>query len=300
MTDDQSQALTERPTDSIRETGVECIEGQTCCRYFQDDGGRFIAVGAHWIPADSALEWPLRWNPDSLRVDFEKMRDIGFSVVRMDVFWAWIEPYPGVYDEVALTQLYCLFDLGRQYGIYVHPCLFIGGETGYSDVPWGHGGDPQTDPELLRLQTDHAGMLAIRYRDELVLFAWDLSDGPPFCITQGTVRTDCMAINSTRLVSGPIRREDSEHLICVGTDAQELNHGPFRRDVIAEEVDVFSSHPYPTFNPALFSDSPLSERVTLGGISRDAFGKSRTSSDDSRALRVIGPVPVYTTEYCSL
>ncbi len=239
--------------------------------YFANGQGRFIAVGAHWVPAEAALEWPLRWDPDSIRADFKKMRDIGFNVVRVDLFWAWIEPYPGVYNEVALEQLDYFFQLGREHEIYVHPCLFVGGETGYYDVAWRHGRHPQADPELLRLQTDHASMLAERYREEPALFAWDLTDEPPFWIAPGPATTDSMAVNWTRLISGAVRREDPNHLVCVGTDAQELHRGPFRPDLIREEVDIFSSHPYPIYNLDLFPDPLLSERMTYCGAFQAAL-----------------------------
>jgi endo-1,4-beta-mannosidase len=48
----------------------------------------------------------------------------------------------------------------------------------------------------------------------------------------------------------------------VGTDAQDIGHGPFRPDNILGEVDFFSVHPYPVYNPALFPDPLLAERTT--------------------------------------
>src|SRR6516225_4628587 len=31
--------------------------------YFSRDGHRFIPVGANWIPASAAMQWPTQWNP---------------------------------------------------------------------------------------------------------------------------------------------------------------------------------------------------------------------------------------------
>ena len=61
--------------------------------------------------------------------------------------------------------------------IYLHPTLFIGGEVGeaYWDVPWRHGRHPHSDPEMLRLQTNHAAELARRYQNEDAILAWDLT-----------------------------------------------------------------------------------------------------------------------------
>jgi len=134
-------------------------------------------VGAHWVPAKTGLQWPISWNPADIEADFAKMRDLGFNTVRLDLFWAWFEPRPGGYNPEAFKQLDYLVSLARRYRIYLHPTLFIGGEVGeaYWDVPWRHGRHPHSDPEMLRLQTNHAAELARRYQNEDAILAWDLT-----------------------------------------------------------------------------------------------------------------------------
>jgi hypothetical protein len=231
--------------------------------YFSREGRRFIPVGAHWIPAKAGLQWPLEWDPKAIEADFERMRALGFNTVRLDLFWAWFEPRPGDYNPAAFAQLDFLISLAHRYGIYLHPSLFIGGEVGeaYWDVPWRHGRHPHADPEMLRLQTDHAAALARRYRAEPAILAWDLTDEPPYWIVRDQT-TDAMAINWTRLIAGAFRRFDPEHPIVVGTDMQDVGHGPFRPDNLRGEVDFFSVHPYPIYNEDLFPDSLLSPRTS--------------------------------------
>ncbi len=233
--------------------------------YFSRDGRRFLPAGAHWVPARAGLRWPLEWNPKDIEADFSKMRDLGFNTVRFDLFWAWFEPRPGDYNPEAFRQLDYLISLAHSYQIYLHPTLFIGGEVGeaFWDVPWRHGRHPHADPEMLRLQTNHAAELGRRYRDESAILAWDLTDEPPYWIAAGTT-TDAMAINWTRLVAGAMRRSDDQHPLVVGTSQEDLNHGPFRPDIIKEEVDFFSVHPYSIYARTLFPDPMLSERGTYG------------------------------------
>ncbi len=238
--------------------------------YLSNEQGPFIPIGAHWVPA-SGLHWPLEWDPAGIQADFAKMQDLGFNTIRFDLFWAWFEPYPGSYNPRAFEQLDYLIQLAHEYQIYLHPCLFIGGETGYYDVPWRHGRHPQADPEMLRLETNHAGALADRYRDEPSILAWDLSDEPPFWIVRPPHTTDAMAINWTRLIAGAVRRVDPNHLVCVGTDQEDLRRGPFRPDNIKDEVDFFSVHPYPMYLPGLFPDPLLSERMTYCGAFQTAL-----------------------------
>ncbi len=72
--------------------------------------------------------------------------------------WAWFEPRPGDYNPQAFEQFDQLIALAHKYQIYLHPTLLVGGEVGeaYWDVPWRMGRNPQSDPEMLRLETNHA------------------------------------------------------------------------------------------------------------------------------------------------
>ncbi|HXY41367.1 MAG TPA: hypothetical protein VEQ10_16955 [Vicinamibacteria bacterium] len=233
--------------------------------YFTRDGKRFLPVGAHWVPAKAGMQWPTRWDPAEVEADFAKMHELGYSLVRFDLLWAWFEPRPGDYNEAAFQQLDFLVSLAHRYRIYLHPSLFIGGEVGeaYWDVPWRHGRNPHTDPDMLRLETNHAVELGRRYASETAIIAWDLTDEPPFWIVADKTG-DAAAINWTRLVAGGLRRHDRLHPIVVGTSGQETGHGPFRADTIVEEVDFLAVHPFTLYRPELFPDPLLSQRGTYG------------------------------------
>jgi endo-1,4-beta-mannosidase len=237
------------------------LDGQ----YFTRDGKRFLPVGAHWVPAKAAMQWPVEWDPKDIEADFAKMHELGYSIVRFDMMWAWFEPRPGDYNPVAFQQLDYFVSLAHKYQIYLNPSLFIGGEVGeaYWDVPWRHGRHPHADAEMLRLETNLAAEFGRRYANESAIIAWDLTDEPPFWIVPAQT-TDAMAINWTHLIAGAIRREDKLHPIVVGTSGEEVGHGPFRSDNLAREVDFFSVHPFTIYAPDLFPDPMLSERGTYG------------------------------------
>jgi endo-1,4-beta-mannosidase len=233
--------------------------------YFVREGKRFIPVGAHWVPAKAAMQWPIEWDPKDIEADFAKMHRLGYSIVRLDMLWAWFEPRPGDYNPSAFQQLDYLVSLAHKYQIYLHPSLFIGGEVGeaYWDVPWRHGRHPQADPEMLRLETNLAAEFGRHYANESAIIAWDLTDEPPFWIVYGQT-SDAMAINWTRLIVDGIRQYDKLHPIVVGTSGQEVSHGPFRADDITQFVDFFSVHPFTLYAPDLFPDALLSARGTYG------------------------------------
>ena len=241
--------------------------------YFSRDGHRFLVTGAHWVPAKAALQWPLQWDPSDIEADFARMAQIGFNTVRFDLFWAWFEPRPGDYNPEAFAQLDYLIALAHKYRLYLHPTLFVGGEVGeaYWDVAWRNGRNPQSDPEMLRLETNQAREFGRRYAHETAILAWDLTDEPPFWIAAGT--TDAAAVNWTRLVAGGMRKYDQMHPIVVGVSTQDMEHGPFRPDVIAGDVDFFSVHPYTIYTPELFPDPMVSERGTYGAAFETALSR---------------------------
>lgn len=243
--------------------------------YFSRDGHRFIPVGANWVPAKAAMQWPTQWDPKAIEGDFARMHELGFNTIRLDFVWAWIEPRPGDYNPEAFRALDFLISLAHRYHIYLHPCLLVGGEVGesYWDVPYRQGRHPHSNPDMLRIETDHVAELARRYGKEPAILGWDLTDEPPFWIVPDST-TDSMAINWTRLLSWSIRRYDTLHPIVVGTSMEDVGRGPFRPDNIRDEADFFSVHPYSIYSPKLFPDAMLSERGTYGSAFETALSGS--------------------------
>lgn len=218
------------------------------------------------------MQWPMEWDPAAIEADFRKMRELGVNTVRLDLVWAWFEPRPGEYNPEAFRQFDYFVTLAHRYRIYLEPSLFIGNEVGEAvwDVPWRNGRHPHADPEMLRLETNHAAEFGRHYARETAIHSWDLTDEPPFWNTEGKT-SDAMAINWTRLISGAIRRYDKLHPIVVGTDAADLSHGPFRPDLLLDEVDFLSVHPYPIYSAARFPDPMLSERTTYAASFQTAL-----------------------------
>jgi hypothetical protein len=220
-----------------------------------------LPVGAHFVPVEGP-DWPWRVDEASFDRAFAQMARAGMTAVRIDLLWAAIEPEPGRYDQGHLRRLDAILGSARAHGLWLHPTFFIGGEVGdaFWDVPWRDDRHPHRDAEMLRLQREHAAMLARRWRGDPGVIAWDLTDEPPFWLFQDT--TDDDARVWTQTLVDALRAEDPGHLITIGTSGQEVGWGPFRADVVADRLDFACVHPYPIYQPELYPDSLLSPRMT--------------------------------------
>jgi hypothetical protein len=234
---------------------------RTGTHYLRAGDRSILPVGAHFVPIEGP-DWP--WRVDEAAFDraFGQMAAAGMTAVRIDLLWSAIEPEPGRYDEDHLRRLDAILEAARRHDLWLHPTLFIGGEVGdaFWDVPWRDGRHPHRDPEMLRVQAEHAAMLARRWKGEPTIIAWDLTDEPPFWLFGDT--SDENARVWTETLVEALRAEDPEHLITVGTSGQEVGWGPFRADVVADWLDFACVHPYPIYQPELYPDALLSPRMT--------------------------------------
>jgi hypothetical protein len=262
--------------------------------YLRVEGRSTIPVGAHVVPP-AGPDWPWRAGPETFERAFADMAALGLDAARIDLLWAALEPAEGAFDEAHLRTLDLVLDAARRNGIRLHPTLFTGGEVGdaYWDVAWRAGRHPHADAGMRRLQAAHAGMLGRRWRADPALLAWDLADEPPFWLFRDTTDDDARAW--TAELAAALREADPDHLVTVGTAGQEIGWGPFRADVVADQLDVACVHPYPIYSPELYPDSLLGARMThaaafeialAGGAGRPVmlheYGASSTQFDPER------------------
>lgn len=241
--------------------------------FLEIDGRAFVPVGAHFVPR-SGPDWPWRVGVEEFDRAFGAMASSGLNTVRIDLLWAALEPTPGLLDEAHLRVLDEILAAATRHGLTLHPTLFVGGEVGdaYWDLPWASGVNPHADAELRALQADHAAQLARRWAGDPAIIGWDLTDEPPFWVHQATT-TDDDAVAWTEALVTSLRGEDPSHLITIGTASQEVDHGPFRADVIAPFLDFACVHPYPIYSPELYPDALLSRRMTYAGAFETALAR---------------------------
>lgn len=231
-------------------------------RHFLQRAGRSVVpVGSHFVPR-SGPDWPWRTGAGDFDAAFAAMSSAGLNAVRIDMFWAAMEPARGEWDEAHLTVLDEIVAAAARHGLWIHPTFFIGGEVGdaYWDLPWASGRNPHTDPELLAAQAEHVAAIGRRWAGRDEILAWDLTDEPPFWVFPDLA--DEQAEAWTRTLCDALRAADPDHLITIGTASQEVGWGPFRADVVAGHLDFACVHPYPIFSPTNYPEALIGRRTT--------------------------------------
>ena len=77
------QSDTNVPASTLRQPdGAQLPAVRLDGNYFSRGGHRFIPMGANWVPAKAAMEWPYDWDPKAIEADFARMHELGFNTIR--------------------------------------------------------------------------------------------------------------------------------------------------------------------------------------------------------------------------
>lgn len=147
------------------------------------DGRGFLAGGEPWAPVgvnyfDPHTGWaPKLWREfDAERVEehFRQMESLGVNAIRVFTTAASFIPHPPDLSVEALEKFDRLLSIARRHGIRVHPT----GPDHWEGTPSWRRGDIFTDPVALDAQLDFWRAFTRRYRDNPVIFAFDLLNEP--------------------------------------------------------------------------------------------------------------------------
>ena len=79
------------------------------------DGQPFIARGINMVCKDKFMDYIGEYTSE----DFRFLRDHGFNLIRLGIFWDGAEPAPGVYNDEYFLRLDRLINMASSYGIPV-------------------------------------------------------------------------------------------------------------------------------------------------------------------------------------
>ncbi|MBO4558461.1 MAG: cellulase family glycosylhydrolase [Lachnospiraceae bacterium] len=83
--------------------------------FVTSDGQPFIARGLNMVCKDKFMDYIGEYTSE----DFRFLRDHGFNLIRLGIFWDGAEPAPGVYNDEYFLRLDRLINMASSYGIPV-------------------------------------------------------------------------------------------------------------------------------------------------------------------------------------
>ncbi|MBI4603400.1 MAG: cellulase family glycosylhydrolase [Planctomycetes bacterium] len=138
-------------------------------RPFVPFGVNYFRPGTGWAPQ----VWK-RFDPEATRRDFQRLRELGASCVRVFLTFGSFYSKPGDLDPEGLSRFDQFLAIAEEAGIYVHPT----GPDHWEGLPEWARGDRYADEGALAALEGFWRLFAARYAGRAVVFAYDLLNEP--------------------------------------------------------------------------------------------------------------------------
>jgi hypothetical protein len=225
-------------------------------------GGReFVAVGVDYHPSVAGCRLWSEWDPATLRRDFGRIVDAGFTTVRLFVFWRDFEPEPGRYAADVLERLREGVAIAGEAGLSCVVSLLTIWMNGQRlDLPWRGGRSLWRDEWMLERQEAFARLVARTLMGQDNLLAVDLGDEIGNVDAHDVPTRREVAVWQDRLARA-VRAGRPGTLVTQANDASGvLGDAPFAADN-ASGLDLIAVHAFPSWAPGSI-ESTMSYKAT--------------------------------------
>ena len=239
-------------------------------------------LGVNYWPRAKAMWLVGRFDPGEVAEEFDMIRAIGLSHVRIFLLWESFQPRPDELSVDALRSLRTVADLAAEADLRLEPTFFTGHMSGPNWAPpwlidprrplrpgdrqvvslngWSHPSgihDPYSEPFVLDAERLLLRRVCAELADHPALWAWSLGNEPDLFAqpeTAGVGRAWLADMART------IRDVDPDHPILIGLHAASL-HGDvgLRVDDASEMTDISVMHAYSIYDP--LARAPLDPEV---------------------------------------
>lgn len=230
--------------------------------------GRPFRVGVNYWPRRKAMSWWKDFDRGEVAEEFDVIRGLGMSLVRIFLLWEDFQPRPTTVAPSALEDLETVCDVAAQRGLGLDVTFFTGHMSGPNWVPgWLLGGsDPvphgrqvvsganehggsYRNPFVDREAVEAAELLlretVSRLRDHDGIWAWNLGNEPDLFARPPDERT---GPEWARRMFGAIRELDDHHHVSIGLHAESLSEdNGLRVDRMFAAADMAVMHAYPIY-----------------------------------------------------
>jgi endo-1,4-beta-mannosidase len=233
--------------------------------------GSPFTLGVNYWPRRKAMYWWSDFDKSEVDDEFDVIRQLGLSLVRMFLLWEDYQPTPERIDPIALDSLRSVCDAAADRALKLDITFFTGHMSGPSWAPgWmireelpvpssvrqvvtggravSHGYiNPFTDPVGLAAAELQLRTVVHHLKDHPAIGMWNLGNEPDLFAWPPGARQGREWIRRMRGIIGEI---DPDHPVTCGLHAASLlqDNGLRVHDVFAE-VDVAVMHGYPMYTP---------------------------------------------------
>src|SRR4051794_26024094 len=235
-----------------------------------------FVLGVNYWPRRKAMEWWKRFDRGEVRDEFDLIRELGLSKVRVFLLWEDFQPAPDRVATRALDHLVTTADAAADRGLGLDVTFFTGHMSGPNwapgwmldrEAPPNAGGlrvvsgerittsgyrNPFVDPLVVNAEKLLLRAVVGALRDHPGVWLWNLGNEPDlFALPPSSAAGAAWAADLT----AAIRELDEARPITVGTHLPSLEgDNGLRVDAVFETCDLSVMHAYPVY--ATWAASP--------------------------------------------
>ena len=232
-----------------------------------------FAIGVnYWSSNAGAYTWRM-FDEEIVKKDFDLLKENGIDTIRVFPVWSDFQPIEDAFvgshhthhirmndqplkteaglDPEMLRRFGVMLDLAEERGFKVIVALLTGWMSGRLFVPYLlHNKNPLTDPFAIVWECKFIKEFIPHFKDRKCIIAWEPGNECN-CLTTATkdrAITPDQAELWITAISGAIRSQDPTRPVYSGLYSNDLE-SPWNILMMANHVDVQTTHPYPLFTP---------------------------------------------------
>ena len=244
-------------------------------------------LGSNYWPGHAGLNMWSDWQPEKIKVEFEKMISLGFNVHRSFLFMPDFIPTSQQVEPLMLERLNEYLDLCQEVGIATILSFFVGHMSGEDwDVSWRGDSNFYTDSHLIDIQKLYVETVVQACNDSKALMGWILSNEIPNYEPRGSAAD---VVEWAKKITGWIRKIDTHRPISIGDGcwspeiSRRLDNFQLRK--LSGPQDFFGIHFYPLSANPWHQSFTAAFRIRLAQywgkpVLVEEFGQSATMSSE--------------------
>ena len=241
------------------------------------DGNPLYIVGINYVAKYICTNFWEDWRPDEIEKDLAYISGLGLNAVRIPMFWGYMEPEEGRYNNEIFEKFNIFLNWCEKYGLYVMPWFLVGIATRHYDVPFRNG-RPFFTGDMVDIAANHLKHFIKEYKDAEQILFWDICDEPEWYSTLG-IGVEKLPLDGKVLAKwvktmyDAIKSVDTNHLVTLGFGGAATDNYGYHLPDMAEILDFMAVTCYPNVATESLATYRNNFYVTYHVKANTLFGK---------------------------